>query len=352
MDADTDHAKDLPRIFGWLADKQGCGYWRIMLPLCELERRGARTAFDLRMPAEFCTGDRLDNIQVVDGDEPIIVVGQRISQPVPSATWQDFAKVPRFKLVYEIDDDLLHIDPENTKAYEAYKDPDVRRRLVENVAVAHLVTCTTEPLAEVLRGYNPNVVVVPNYVDAAALDYPRPNWEGVAVGWAGSGTHAADFDTVSPHLRSFYRANPDVWWSSAGCDYGRLTGATRRRHSGWRDIVDDQGDYFARFTWDVGIAPLKDTPFNRSKSGLKALEYAACGIPVIASDLDPYRGIVVEGVTGYLATTRREWLDALSTLARNKHLRAWMGKQARKHAANHTIQANGHRWTEALRSVL
>ncbi|MFC2078668.1 glycosyltransferase [Candidatus Bipolaricaulota bacterium] len=35
--------------------------------------------------------------------------------------------------------------------------------------------------------------------------------------------------------------------------------------------------------FDIGIMPLTDDPFARGKSGLKLIQYMACGIPSIAS---------------------------------------------------------------------
>lgn len=342
----------LPRVFGWLADIQGCGYWRIMIPLAELQRRGiADTAYNLRMHSEFCDGSHPDNLKVRGDGDPIIMIGQRLCEPTPSATWRKFADHPRFRLVLDLDDDLLNIDPANRLAHQAFSDPDRRRHLIENMAIAHLVTVSTEPLAEQVSRYNPNVAVVPNFIDAAALTYPRPSFAGPAVGWAGSSTHAADFDAARPALRRFYRDNPRVWWSSFGHNYGLTTGATRLRHARWQDIVNSPNRYYENFTWDIGIAPLADTLFNASKSHLKALEYASMGIPAVASNLAPYRDIVVDGVTGFLASKPGQWADALTLLARDEDLRRTMGEAARRWAAEWTIQGNIGRWVEVLSTL-
>lgn len=342
----------LPRVFGWLADIQGCGYWRMMIPLAEMQRRGiADTAYNLRMHSEFCEGSHAGDLKVRGDGDPIIMIGQRLCEPTPSATWRKFAEHPRFRLVLDLDDDLLNIDPENRVAHHAFSDPDRRRRLIENMAIAHLVTVSTEPLAEQVRRYNPNVAVIPNFIDAAALAYPRPDFDGPAVGWAGSSTHHGDFDAARPALRRFYRAHPRVWWSSFGHNYGLTTGATRMRHSRWRDIVESPNRYYEAFTWDVGIAPLADTLFNASKSHLKVLEYASMGIPAVASDLAPYRDIVTDGVTGFLASKPGQWADALALLARDEDTRRAMGEAARRRAAELTIQGNIGRWVDALATL-
>jgi hypothetical protein len=48
-------------------------------------------------------------------------------------------------------------------------------------------------------------------------------------------------------------------------------------------------------TWDFGIAPLVENSFNRGKSALKFLEYAALGIPGIFSNVGEYGDVVEIG---------------------------------------------------------
>ena len=40
--------------------------------------------------------------------------------------------------------------------------------------------------------------------------------------------------------------------------------------------------------FDVGLAPLADIPFNHGRSNVKAREYAAAGVPWLASPVGPY----------------------------------------------------------------
>ena len=54
------------------------------------------------------------------------------------------------------------------------------------------------------------------------------------------------------------------------------------------------------------MAPLADTAFNRCKSSIKTLDYAAIGAAVLASELDVYRGSVADGPGGMLVPNRAE----------------------------------------------
>lgn len=101
--------------------------------------------------------------------------------------------------------------------------------------------------------------------------------------------------------------------------------------------------------FDIGIAPLLDTEFSRSKSPVKCLEYAARGIPVVANDAEPYRNFVKDGVTGYLIPQGRDdlWLKRLTELANDEDMRRKMGEAAREQAREWTIERHWPRWTEA-----
>jgi len=82
--------------------------------------------------------------------------------------------------------------------------------------------------------------------------------------------------------------------------------------------------------WDIGIAPLADTPFNRCKSAIKALDYAAIGLPVLASDRAVYRGSLADGAGGMLLPDdEAAWFVALSRLVRDAGLRRRLSEGAR-----------------------
>jgi glycosyltransferase involved in cell wall biosynthesis len=71
--------------------------------------------------------------------------------------------------------------------------------------------------------------------------------------------------------------------------------------------------------WHIGLAPLLDTPFNRCKSPLKALDYAALGIAVLASDVPVYRDSIANGPAGCLIPNDpRAWYEKLDRLMRDQ----------------------------------
>ena len=80
---------------------------------------------------------------------------------------------------------------------------------------------------------------------------------------------------------------------------------------------------------DVGIMPLKDSPWERGKCGYKLIQYMACGLPVVASPVGVNTQIVREGENGFLADTPEAWRHALGHLLREASLRESMGRVGR-----------------------
>lgn len=92
--------------------------------------------------------------------------------------------------------------------------------------------------------------------------------------------------------------------------------------------------------------------FVSHNSHIKALEYAARGIPVIASDSESYRDFVLHGVTGFLVKYEHEWVKYMSELAADDGLREAMGAKAREHARQFTIEQGWRLWQSAYSSLL
>lgn len=324
------------KIAGWAADGNGCGYYRVGLPLYALKAMGHQTVATTLLDESAMSAD--------------IIVGQRVCNPSPSSLWQQFAREGR-TLVYELDDDLFAVERSNSAAYAFYKDFDVQRRIRENAAVASLVTVTGEPLAEVMRQYNDNVVVLPNCIDEKLLNLAESKPEHLTIGWAGSSTHAGDFGVAKDSLLRVSRDKIRPWFHFIGADYGSFL---PRDQYTFTTFLEDIAMYYGAIAraFHVGIAPLAHNRFNTSKSAIKALEYGALGVPVVASAEAPYENFVVDGVTGFLAHNPEEWVRYLRDLIHDDALRELIGKQGREHAAEWTIQGNAHKWETAYQAVL
>jgi glycosyltransferase involved in cell wall biosynthesis len=243
------------------------------------------------------------------------------------------------------------VDQTNHVAYQVYSRYHVLDAVEIACQVADLVTVSTQPLAEVIRKQtgHPNVKVIGNYIPEFVLGLERHQPEHVTIGWTGGASHTLDVAMIARAVRRCMNTDKTLRLHVIGTDFRPTFGHTHARLTHWEA---DPRDYYKHLDFDIGLAPITSSTFNESKSFLKALEYAAMGIPVIASDFGPYPEFVQHGVTGFLAKRDKDWRDYIRELAADRELRETMGKKARELAAQYTIEGNWQKWASAYEEVL
>jgi glycosyltransferase involved in cell wall biosynthesis len=328
--------------------------------MMELEKRGHEVTYRSGGNEEGNVPITLAEMQ--DGYD--IVIGQRFNHYGGLGTWRR-ARGPFSRLVYEIDDDVFSVSPVNWQAYHVYSKPEIREAVAHMASVADLVTVTTEHLAGVMREEtgNPNVVVLPNCVPGWLLETERVPRDRPAIGWQGGASHGLDVGLVVGSVRRFLRRFPGWDFRLGGTDFSESflnpSGKARKPYAlsdqvsltPWIPVYEDAPGYYATIDFDIGLAPLADSPFNRSKSFVKVLEYAARGIPSIASDCAVYRSFIRHGENGFLVRREHEWLAYMSELASDEQLRQKMGAAARETAREYVIEERCQEWEQAYRSL-
>jgi glycosyltransferase involved in cell wall biosynthesis len=105
---------------------------------------------------------------------------------------------------------------------------------------------------------------------------------------------------------------------------------------------------------DIGLYPLPlDEEWVYGKSGLKALQYMALGLPVVATAIGANFRVIEEGKSGFLVTTPEEWLARLKLLIHNPGLRKELGQKARERVEKYySIKANEPVYLEIINKVL
>ena len=79
---------------------------------------------------------------------------------------------------------------------------------------------------------------------------------------------------------------------------------------------------------DISIAPLEPTAFNDAKSNIKFLEASILALPSVCSPADAFKSTIIDGETGMLATSPREWEHKLLALVDDQTLRVDIGNRA------------------------
>jgi glycosyltransferase involved in cell wall biosynthesis len=169
-------------------------------------------------------------------------------------------------------------------------------------------------------------------------------------------------------VRVGWIGTPNTWRKYAEPVYRILKGSLSRSGASFRAIgaslEPKSEDNFECVPWveaeeigmiqslDIGIMPLQDDPWARGKCGYKLIQYMACGIPVVASPIGVNSEIVEDGVTGFLAETESDWLDAVSCLTQDANLRKVMGDAGRcRVEERYSLQAWAPRVAKLFRSI-
>ena len=212
-----------------------------------------------------------------------------------------------------------------------YHAPERRALALQLVAAADALQVSTPYLAQCFGPRARATWVLPNAIDTLPpLAAMSPRGDALRIGWAGSAGHAEDLRTVMPALRALLQQLPDATLAI-------MAPQTLRPLFDWAPPArfDWQPDAdlatYLRFlsTLDVGLAPLCDTPFNRGRSDVKFLEYAAAGACAVLQRAPAYADVLQQGIAAPFGNNE-ELIVRVRDLAGDGQRRAEL--RARAHA--------------------
>ncbi|MBI4380452.1 MAG: glycosyltransferase family 4 protein [candidate division NC10 bacterium] len=231
-------------------------------------------------------------------------------------------------LVYDFDDAIfLTNSSDANKLVGILKYPQKVSQIIRGSA---RVVAGNTYLADYARRYNEAVIVIPTCVDTTKF-VPRPgrhgdNREGrPTVGWIGSHSTAKYLRSLLPVLERVagrHRFQLYVVGSLAPL-HARGFEVTQAQWDLEREVEDFR-------CCDVGVYPLWDDDWSRGKCGFKAIQFMACGVPVVASAVGVNREIIQDGVNGFLAATEEDWMEKLGWLLSDSSLREKLGRAGRE----------------------
>jgi glycosyltransferase involved in cell wall biosynthesis len=208
-------------------------------------------------------------------------------------------------------------------------------------------------LAAYARRFNQAVTVIPTCVDTTRF-VPSPDaFSGngarrePVVGWIGSPTTAPYVRGLGNVLQRVRQRHPFVLRVSGAGERLDIPGVATEQPP-W--ALDREVELFN--TCDVGVYPLADDQWSRGKCGFKAIEFMACGVPVVAAALGVNTEIIEDGVNGFLAASEDEWVEKLGRLLANPALRRRFGEAGRRTIeARYSLHVHAPTLAATLRDV-
>jgi glycosyltransferase involved in cell wall biosynthesis len=287
------------------------------------------------------------------------------------------------KVVYDIDDDYWAVDPSNPSRFVSNVFKDQYEGLIKE---ADAITTPSVVLGKKIQKLcKKKVFICPNAIDfndyrerphqndllikdreeklkklkelgitkKEDLDIFAPKEDRLVIGYMGAASHWKDLAIVLPALRELNKKYDFIFaiHGIVGGDFDSEIQTYNRIRS--QNTEPEKNEYYdealkfydglkglsmghkgfalpelnplklSQSDFDIGIAPLEDTEFNRGKSCIKYYEYAAIGTPTLASNVEPYKSECT-----YLAdNTTKDWYNKLEKLIVDKKFREELAKK-------------------------
>jgi len=230
------------------------------------------------------------------------------------------------RTIFDFDDAIY---TRSGRPYGWWTSRRVQRRLQMWLRAADAVTTANTVLADYARRYSRVVTILPMALDleqwAPAPERPAGP---VTIGWIGAPVNLPNLERLEPVLTVVLDRHPGVRLA--------VYSGQRPRLSCRFDYVPFEPGHDARFVQqlDIGLLPLPRDEFALGKSPIKAIQYLACGVPVVGDCIGATTDILTPA-NSIAVQSDQEWIDALSALITDEPRRRELGRAGRDAAAKH-----------------
>ena len=326
-------SKQASKVIGVLPERlpdgslSPCAYIRLLLPLHFL----AETSKDYR-------------VEILDENSIFlkkldIVICQRFWCQKQFQGNQILGEIKKrgIKVIYDLDDDLLSV----TNVHADQQLIKERASLVLSM-LSHcdLAVFSTSYLQEKYRPLCRNSIVIPNRLGKQiwkkdnSLPYSEQN-KTFRILYMGTATHDIEVDflnLIASRIKKAYGSRVSFV----------MVGGTNSetKSAGWDrkfPPLNCTTNYpaFASWllsqSWDLALAPLIYTEFNRGKSAIKLMDYSALGVPIVASSHSEYeKEFAASPGVSLLPNDVGSWVQKITFLIENEKERIIQGGQNRQ----------------------
>lgn len=320
------------KIFVHLPDDHACTVYRAQMPYLHLYS-------ELSSQGIHLTADN----KTLPKEEFDIFIFNRLIRPnffsEVILPWNRLGK----SFVWQCDDDLWQIPQWNPSIQQLNEqDLDSTDKYIE---LAKALWVSTKQIKDFVAAPD-KTKILPNLVDLNHYDEVIQRGEGpIKILWCGGASHDGDFDDIiEPVIKLSDKYKEKIAFIFWGYLPTQLAYFERQPGYSHANIYPKypnvfSGEWFSNREYfyklrqlkpDIAIMPLRDCPFNYSKSNLKFLEMSMSGAACIATDLPPY-DCILQNETGIRIKPRdsQTWHDALDELIINKAKRLEIHENAR-----------------------
>jgi glycosyltransferase involved in cell wall biosynthesis len=252
------------------------------------------------------------------------------------------------KLIWELDDDLVNV-PDWSPFKVNFSDDILCFLDIYLNQLCHHVIASTDflryQLAETMNCNLDRVTVLKNLVDLDDYklmffkDREPGRYYGVNhkahmapynVFWSGSHSHVKDLHEVI-HLPPLFAEDERVFFTFHGYMPPEFMGSDANKivHVAWNNVKHYANTIMMAQPW-IGLLPLMDHVFNKSKSNIKWLEMTLAGAACITSDICTYTDDIVQADNGFIVKEKDDWEKCIRMLIDNHELHHKLVKNAQQ----------------------
>lgn len=283
--------RPLPVMMACHKNLTGCGNYRVIKPFKALEG-------NLILEGGLTHG--LPAVMEVAEIQPDTLLLELVTDVSIPERVKQYRQVSNTKIIMEYDDYIPNLPLKSVFRKQLPK--DIVRQLRRSVEQADWLVVSTVPLAEAYAPFHHDIRVAQNRLDDqwAALNSLRRQGKKPRVGWAGGSSHTGDLEILLPFMKELEN---EVEWVFMGM---KPQNVKCEFHYGVP--FEFYPEKLATLNLDLALVPLEMNFFNECKSNLRLLELGACGVPVICTDIEPYRcDLPVTRVTNRY----KDWMNAI-----------------------------------------
>jgi glycosyltransferase involved in cell wall biosynthesis len=239
------------------------------------------------------------------------------------------------KIVLDMDDDWIL--PPNHINYDTYV--EFKERIEKNIAVADLVTCTNERLANRIRKINSKVSVQPNALPYGSNQFTdsKVHDERIRIFWCGGISHEKDIEILKNPIKRLKGLGKKILMVLGGYNDSNYSSQyiwdkmlSNFTAGGILPYVKLKGvglnEYMTMYKFaDIMVIPLENSEWHGSKSNLKILEAASKKISCIVSAVEPY--IKDTDAPVLWVEKQSDWFTHLNYLINNPTARIELGER-------------------------
>lgn len=230
------------------------------------------------------------------------------------------------KVIFDIEDNLLteEIGSINWLA-SILKSKNKIKYLIENV---DKIISSSPDLADKCNSIskkNNAVFIPPTLEEDRFIPQQRKKYdnEKIVIGWTGTFSSRACLELIIPELEKLYKKKQFKFMVIGNFEMKNKNLDLEVIQWSAKDEINQLHNF------DIGLYPLPTNDWVSGKSGLKALQYMAVGIPAVCTAIGNVKNFIEHDVDGILINNSNEWVNSLEVLIEDSEKRNRIGKNAR-----------------------